>query len=92
MIKSWQEHKKELLKRSDFVEALKGVEIEFQIADAIIQARLEKGMTQKDLADKMKTRQSVISRVESAKTIPTISFLKRLSSALDVSLRVELIS
>lgn len=92
MIKSWQEHKKELLKRPDFVEALKGVEIEFQIADAIIQARLEKGMTQKDLADKMKTRQSVISRVESAKTIPTISFLKRLSSALDVSLRVELVS
>ena len=92
MIKSWQEHKKELLKKPGFVRALKEVEIEFQIADAIIKARMEKGMTQKDLANKMKTRQSVISRVESAKTIPTISFLKRLSSALDVSLRVELIN
>lgn len=92
MIKSWQEHKKELLKRPDFVRALKEVEIEFQIADAIIKARIEKGMTQKDLADKMKTRQSVISRVESAKTVPTISFLKRLSGALDVSLKVEFVS
>jgi ribosome-binding protein aMBF1 (putative translation factor) len=89
MITNWQEHKKQLLKNPEFMKALGEVEIEFQIAEAIIKARIERGLTQKELAKKLKTRQSVISRVESVKTIPTLSFLKRLAEALDVGLKVE---
>lgn len=91
MIKNWQEHKKQLLKNPDFIKALGDVEVEFQIAEAIIKARLDKGMTQGELAKKLNTKQSVISRVESVKTIPTISFLKRLAVALNVDLKVEFI-
>jgi len=90
MIGNWQEHKKQLLKNPDFVKALGEVEVEFQIAEAIIKARIDKGMTQRELAKKLNTKQSVISRVESVKTIPTISFLKRLAVALNVDLKVEL--
>lgn len=85
----WDDFKKELEAQPGFMEALKEVELEYQVAYAIIEARVKKGMTQADLAKAMKTKQSVISRVENAKTTPSLSFLKRLAQALNASLQVE---
>lgn len=86
----WDVYKKELLKNPKFRKALKE-EPEFQIARALILARVKKGLTQAELAKKLKTKQSVLSRVENAKTTPTISFLKRLAAVLGLSLKVEFI-
>lgn len=85
----WKTHRAELLKDPEVRKALKESELEFQIARAIIDARINKGLSQKDLAEKLHTKQSVISRVENAKTTPSLSFLKRLAEVLNVSLRVE---
>ncbi len=85
----WATHKKQLLKDPKVVSALKDTEIEYQIARAVIEARINKGLTQTELAKKLNTTQSVVSRVESAKTVPTLSFLKRLADALNVSLQVQ---
>ncbi len=85
----WATHKKKLLKNPKVVSALKDTEIEYQIACAVIEARINKGLTQTELAKKLNTTQSVVSRVESAKTVPTLSFLKRLADALNVSLQVQ---
>jgi ribosome-binding protein aMBF1 (putative translation factor) len=85
----WKTHKKELLKDPEFKHALKEFAIEYQIARAVIEARTNRGLTQQDLAQKLNTTQSVISRVESAKTKPTLSFLERLADALNVSLQVQ---
>jgi len=85
----WKDYEKELLKKPGFKEALKETELEYQIAYAVIEARLKKGLTQKGLAKRMKTKQSVISRVENARTVPSLSFLKRLAQVLNVSLQVQ---
>jgi len=85
----WQTHKQKLLKNPEFRKALNDSELELQIAKLIIKARIKSGLTQKDLAKKLKTKQSVISRVETAKTTPSLSFLKRLATALDTSLSVN---
>ena len=85
----WETHKKQLLKDPEVVKALKETELEYQIARAIIEARVNNGLTQIELAEKLHTTQSVISRVESAKSTPTLSFLKRLASALNLSLQVQ---
>lgn len=85
----WDDYKKELLKKPGFKEALKETEVEYQIAYALIRARIEKGLTQADVAKRMNTKQSVISRVENAKTVPSLSFLKRLAHVLDASLQVQ---
>jgi len=85
----WDTYKKQLLKDPKFRKALKESELEYQVARAIIKARIEKGLTQQQLAHKLKTRQSVISRVENAKTMPSLSFLKRLAQALDTSVQVQ---
>jgi ribosome-binding protein aMBF1 (putative translation factor) len=86
----WEIHKKKLLKDPEVKIALEETRLEYEIARAVIKARIEKGLTQKDLADALNTKQSVISRVETAQTTPSLSFLKRLAVALDASLRVEL--
>lgn len=85
---NWEEHKKELLKDPEVRKALKEIEPEYKIAREIILARIKKGITQKQLAAKMKTKQSVISRVESGNHLPSLSFLHRLASATGTSLTV----
>lgn len=85
----WEDFEKEQMKQPGFKEALKETELEYQIARALIIARIEKKMTQKQLAKAMKTKQSVISRVETAKTVPTLSFLKRLARVLGATLDVQ---
>ena len=72
----WQTHKKQLLKNPKFKKALDESSIEFQIVKSAIKARLKSGLTQKQIAKKMDTKQSVISRLENIKSIPSISFLK----------------
>ena len=86
---NWESHKKDLLKNPKFKEALKETRLEYQIARAIIEARVNKGLTQSDLAERLDTKQSVISRVENAKTTPSLSFLKRLASVLETTLQVS---
>ena len=85
----FQTHKKQLMKNPAFKKAYEESELEYQIARALIKARLERGYTQKELAEKLQTRQSVISRVENARTIPSLSFLKRLARVLNASLQVQ---
>lgn len=85
----WETHRKLLLKDPKVRKALKETELEYQIARSVIRARMDRGLTQAQLARKLNTRQSVISRVESAKTTPSLSFLKRLAQAFNTSLQVR---
>ncbi len=88
-MKDWNELKKELLKNPEFKKLYEESQPEYEIARAIIRARMERKITQKELAKKMHTTQSVISRVEQAKTSPSISFLKRLAAVLNTTLQVQ---
>lgn len=85
----WEDFKKEMEKQPGFKEAMEETRLEYEIARAIIKARIEKGLTQAQIAKKMNTKQSVISRVENARTIPSLSFLKRLARVLNASLQVQ---
>lgn len=86
----WKTHKKLLLQKPEFRSALAESEPEFQIAKAVIEARLKKGFSQAELAEKLHTKQSVISRVENAKTLPSLSFLKKIATALNAPFQVQI--
>ena len=62
---------------------------EFEIMKAIINARIEKNMTQKDLAEKTGLRQSNISRIERGACIPNIATLQTIAKGLDKELHIE---
>ncbi|MDO8576770.1 MAG: helix-turn-helix transcriptional regulator [Candidatus Daviesbacteria bacterium] len=85
----WDDFEKELFKQPGFKEAVEETRLEFEIARALIKARIEKGLTQAEIAKRMHTKQSVISRVENARTVPSLSFLKRLAVVLNASLQVQ---
>lgn len=85
----WNTFKKKLLQNPEFKKLYEESQPEYEIARAIIRARIENKITQKELAKKMNTTQSVISRVEQGKTSPSISLLKRLAAALNTTLQVQ---
>lgn len=64
---------------------------EFALIRAMIEARMKKGLTQEKLARKMGTKQSVISRLESGRANPTVSFLKKLAEAFSTRLEIRFI-
>ncbi len=86
---NWDDFEKELFKRPGFKEAQADTRLEYEIARALIKARIEKGLTQAEVARLMNTKQSVISRVENARTTPSLAFLKRLAEVLNASLQVQ---
>ena len=76
----WKKMEAELMKDAEFRKEVENLRPEYEAARAMIAARIKHDLTQKQLAQKMKTRQSVISRVENMQTTPTLSFLKRFAS------------
>lgn len=82
-------HKTQLMKDPEFRKTYEESQVEYEIARALIKARIEKGYTQQQLAEKLNTKQSVISRVESGTALPSLSLLKRLAEALNTTLQVH---
>lgn len=82
--------KRQLLQDKAMKIAYDAIGPEFAFVRAIIRKRIEKGMTQEELARKMGTKQSAISRLESGTYNPTISFLADVAHALDSELKISL--
>jgi transcriptional regulator with XRE-family HTH domain len=57
----------------------------------LIQARIDSGMTQAQLADLVGTKQSDISRLESGTYNPSIGFLRKVAHGLGKNLDVRLV-
>lgn len=63
---------------------------QYDLIRAVIGARIEQGLTQKELAEKMGTKQSNISRFESGNANPSLGFIQKLASALGLELSISL--
>lgn len=62
---------------------------EFDWARAMIEVRVRAGLTQAELARRMKTTQSVIARLEGGRVRPSTRTLERLARATGMRLRVS---
>lgn len=58
----------------------------FEVGNSVISARIEAGFSQKELAEKVGTKQPSIARIESGRSLPSLSFLERIATALNTSL------
>ena len=86
---SWKTYEKKLLKDKSFKKVADELEPEFVLADSLIKARKKQKLTQGELAQKIGTKQPVISRLETASSKPSLSLLKRIAEVLDTSLTVK---
>lgn len=84
-----KDHLAESLKDPVFKKSWEESEVEYQLSRQIISIRLERKMTQKQLAEKAKTTQSVISRIETMAVNASLELLKRIAAAFDTRLRVS---
>lgn len=85
----WKIFRKELLKDKEFKKAYDKLAPEYAMISSLIKKRLQRGMTQKQLATKIGTKQSAIARLESGKANPSFSFLQKVALALGSELRIS---
>ncbi len=90
-MKSYATFKTTLLKDKEIKKVYDELGPEFAVIEKLIQRRLKKGVTQTDLAKKMGTKQSAISRFESGSYNPTIDFLYKVADALDTKLKITVV-
>ena len=89
-MKSYKKLKKQLLEDGQISQEYKKLGPEFKLIQLIITRRLKQGLTQAELAEKLNTKQSAISRLERGDYNPSLAFLGRLAKALDAKLRISL--
>ena len=65
---------------------------EFALARAVIEARVAAGLTQRQLAKRMKTTQSVVARLEGGRTRPSTQTLFRLAEATHTRLTIDFVA
>jgi len=85
----WKDVKKEILSRPGVRKEYETLRPKYEAISAVIKARLEKGLTQKQLAKKAKTKQANISRFEGGRVTPSIPFLQKIAQALGMQLEIR---
>ena len=90
-MKTYTTVKIKLLKDQEIKKAYDELGPEFAVINKFIDRRLKRGLTQADLAKKIGTKQSAISRFESGAYNPTIDFLYKIADALDAKLKITVV-
>jgi ribosome-binding protein aMBF1 (putative translation factor) len=88
-VSEWKEFLKEQLKDPKVRAEWDALEPEFIIIQALIDARKNTGLTQKQLSERTGITQGDISKLESGNANPSLKTLKRLASAMNMTLKIE---
>jgi ribosome-binding protein aMBF1 (putative translation factor) len=81
---------KRWMKDSKYRRGYKALEKEFSLVAALIEARTRAGLTQEQVARRMKTTQAVIARLEGGGSKPSTRTLERYAEATGSRLRITL--
>ena len=81
-------HKK-WLKDPSYKREYEALEKEFSLAAALIEARARAGLTQEQVARRMKTTQAVVARLEGGGSKPSTRTLERYAAATGSRLRIS---
>lgn len=91
-MQNWNKLKNKLLKDKEIKQAYDDLELEYKFIESLIDMRLAKKITQKELSRRTGTTQSALARFESGKINPSLNFLKRLAIGIGAKLEINLVS
>ncbi len=91
IMKAFKEVAKTWHKDKAYQKAYDALEGEYMIAAALIEARAKAGMTQVQLAKKLKTTQPAIARLESGKQLPSAATLFKIAEATGSRLQISFV-
>ena len=92
MATSFDEYLKEKLKNPDFKREYDALQPEYEIIKALIQARNDSGLTQKQLSERTGITQADISKLENGNGNPSLKTLQRLAAGMGKQLRLEFVT
>lgn len=87
---SFEEVKADLLKNEEFASEYEKLRPRYEAIEQIIRARKEQNMTQEELARRIGTQKSNISRLESGNYNPSLDMLIKIAEALGRKLTIQL--
>ena len=90
-MKTFDSYLEKKLKDPEFKKEYDALEPEFAIIQAMINARKESGLTQKQLSERTGITQADISRLEHGNANPSLHTLQRLAAGMGMELHVEFV-
>ena len=88
---SYNDYKRKALENPDVKAEYDAIQPEYDIIQAMIDARNKEGLTQKELSERTGITQADISRIENGTRNPSLGMVKRLANGLGMRLKIEFI-
>ncbi len=90
-MRSYKEYKEKVLQNPEIKAEYDALQPEYDIIQAMINARIEQNITQKELSVRTGITQADISRIENGTRNPSLNMLKKLAQGLGMQLKIEFI-
>lgn len=90
-MKTLNEFLNEQLQNPEFREEYEKIQPEMDVIKAIVDARVSKNLTQKELSERTGINQADISKLENGTRNPSLNLLKRLAEGMDMVLKIEFV-
>ena len=90
-MKTFDSYLQEKLKNPEFKAEYDALEPEFSIMQAMIDARKESGLTQKQLSERTGITQADISRLEKGNANPSLRTLRRLAAGMNMRIQLRFV-
>ena len=84
-----KEYKTRKMQEPEFADAYEEVQAEMNIVRALVDARISRNLSQKELSEKTGINQTEISRLENGTRNPTGRLLQRLADGMDMVLDIS---
>lgn len=89
-MKDWKQLKAELLKNKVVKKEYDKLTPRYEAISGLISARIKRGITQKELAQKIGTKQSAIARFEAGNVNPSLGFLEKMAEVMGYRISISL--
>ncbi len=86
----WEYHKEQMAINPEYKEAYNALEPEFSVANALIKARTNAGLTQTEVATRLGVSQPAVARMESGKNI-SLKTIARYASAVGQPVHLDIL-
>lgn len=84
-------YKNEQMQNEQFAREYQALQPELDVIRAMIDARISKNMTQKELAERTGINQADISKIENGTRNPSLKLLQRIADGMDMMLKIEFV-
>ena len=88
---SFENVRDKMMQDPEVARAYEQMKPEFEVSEALIEARLKAELTQSEVAKRMHTTQSVVARLESGRRLPSLQTIYRYAHAVNRRISLDIL-